>query len=391
MNKYNFNIEEIKLPELIKHKDKDYFICSIRKKPIQSKPEENLRQQIVTYLTDKLGYPSNYIDLEVPMSYFSPRKKGRADIIVYDRSFTHNNAKPFILIECKAPDNNKILDDYRHYKQVNNYNEIVNAELVMLTNGYEFNIYERKTNRQLQRLPTFLEVKSKKKFKFLETDKYIWHRTSYKQRFDKKRQSFFINENYISKSTDKKFLPYIIQLMDLFYDDKTVFKPQHIGEYELIKDCGLRPANYGYAFSAGLIGNYRFFLLKQKDGNHRIVSYSIYHQNDWGTYLMIAVDDRQGHSIELRFDRYIKTSNTNLYEIWHNGSLTVGKKGRLKNTEVIEYLKLKAPFLVKDNIIVLGSLDLSKDLDFEQVDVKDFILRTSVYAILREQIRQEHQ
>ena len=178
--------------------------------------------------------------------------------------------------------------------------------------------------------------------------------------------------------------------MDLFYDDKFIFKPQPLGEYELIRDCGLRPANYGYAFSSGLIGNYRFFLLKQKDGNHRIVSYSIYHQNDWGTYLMIAVDDRQGHSVELRFDKHIKTSKTHSYSIWHNGSLTVGKKGRLKNSEVVEYIKINAPFLVKDNIIVLGTLDLTKDLDFDQAEVKDFILRTSVYAILREQIRKQH-
>jgi hypothetical protein len=391
MKNYDLIIDDIQLPALIKHKDKEHFICSVRQKPIQSKPEENLRQQIVAYLTDKLGYHSNYIDIEVPMTYFLPRKKGRADIIVYDRQFTRFDAKPFILIECKAPDNNKTLHDYRYHEQVNNYNELVNAEIVMLTNGNEFNIKETKTNKSLERLPTFLEVKNKKGFKFLETDKYYWERTSYKQKFEKKKQSFFIKENFISKSTDKKFLPYIIQLMDLFYDDKSIFKPQGLGEYELIKDCGLRPANYGYAFSSGLIGNYRFFLLKQKDGNHRIVSYSIYHQNDWGTYLMIAVDDRQGHSIELRFDKYIKTSKNNLYDIWHNGSMTVGKKGRLKNSEVIEYLKIYSPFLVKNNIVVLGTLDLSKDLDFDQTEVKDFVLRTSVYAILREQIRQEHQ
>jgi len=391
MNNYNLYINNIQLPEIIKHKDKDYFICSVRQKPIQSKPEENLRQQIVTYLTDTLGYPSNYIDIEVPMTYFSPRKKGRADIIVYDRQFTHLDAKPFILIECKAPDNKKTLHDYRYHQQMNDYDKVVNAKIVMLTNGSEFDITEKKSGRQLERLPKFSEVKKNKKFKFIKSEKYKWNRTPYKQRFDKKRQSFFIKENLISKSTDRTFLPYIIQLMDLFYDNTTVFKPQHLGEFYLIRDCGLRPANYGYAFSSGLIGNYRFFLFKQKDGNHRIVSYSIYHQNDWGTYLMIAVDDRQGHSIELRLDKYINTSNTNLYDVWHNGSLTVGKKGRLKNLEVIEYLKINDPFLVKDNKVVLGTLDLSKDLDFDQPEVKDFILRTSVYAILREQIRQERQ
>ena len=97
MDEYNFNINKIKLPEIIKHRDKDYFICSIRQKPIQSKPEENFRQQIVTYLVEKLGYPPNHIDIEVPMTYFLPRKKGRADIIIYDRDFAQINAKPFIL------------------------------------------------------------------------------------------------------------------------------------------------------------------------------------------------------------------------------------------------------------------------------------------------------
>ncbi len=388
---YDFDIHDIKLPELILYNDKAHFICSVRQKLIKPKPEENLRQQIVTYLVDKLGYPSNYINIEVPMTYFLPRKKGRADIIVYDRPFGHSDAKAFILIECKAPDNNKTLHDYRYHKQVSNYNELVNAKIVMLTNGNDFIIYDATTNKKLLRLPTFSEVKNRRGFKTLKVEKYVWNRTSFEQRYDKKIQSHFVSKNYISKSTDKQFLPYIIQLMDLFYNDKSIFEPQIFGEYKLIEDRGLRAANYGYAFSSGLIGNYRCFLLKQKDGNHRIVSYSIYHQNAWGTYLMIAVDDRQGHSIELRLDKYIKTSKTNSYDIWHNGSLTVGKKGRLKNSVVIEYLKIKAPYLVKDNIVILGTLDLSKDLDFTQTEVKDFILRTSVYAILREQIRQEHQ
>ena len=260
----------------------------------------------------------------------------------------------------------------------------------MLTNGNEFSIYESETKKQIERLPTFSEAKNYLDLKFLNEEKYIWNRSPYKQRFDYKKQLSFINRNYISKSTKEELLPYIIQLMDLFYDDQTIFKPQQLNKYDLVRDCGLRVANYGYAFSAGLIGNYRFFLLRQKDGNHRVISYSIYHQNDWGTYLMIAVDDRQGHAIELCLDKYIKTSDTNLYDIWHNGSLTAGKKGRLKNSEVIEYLKINAPFLIKDNRIILGTLDLSKDLDFDQVEVKDFILRTSIYAILREQIREAY-
>lgn len=391
MDIHRFNFEKIKLPVIIRHKDKDYFLCTVRQKPIQSKPEENFRQQVITYLTDILGYPANYIDIEVPMTYFQPTKRGRADIIVYDRPFFYPASKPYILIECKAPDNNKNLDDFRHHQQLNNYNLLVKAEIIMLTNGNDIIIKEAKSSKPMERLPTFSEVVKSKALKFIKSDDFSWRRTTYKERFDKKIQSTLVKQGLISASTDTKILPYVIHLMDLFYDNSTVFKPQQLGNYELIRDCGLRPANYGYAFGAGLIGNYRFILLRQDDDNHRIVSFSIYHQHEWGTYLMIAVDDRQGHSIELRLDKYIKTSNSSLYDIWHNGSLTVGKKGRIKNRDVIEFLEENAPFLVSNDKVVLGTLDLSKDLTFEQPEVKDFILRAATYAILREQIRQLRQ
>lgn len=384
-----FNLQTTKRPEILKHKDKDYFICAIRKKPIQSKPEEILRQQIVFYLTEKLGYPSANIDIEVPMSYFIPRLRGRADIIIYDRPFRELNPSPFILVECKAPDEKKSLKDYRFFDQLNGYNNHLKAKIIALTNGFEFYITDTRTGKQLQRLPSFSELKNDNALKFIEPLHYSWNRTTYSMRFDKKMQNKFIAQNLISPVTPKEFIPYIIQLMDLFYDDKSFVEPQTLGNYQIIKDCGLRFANYGYAFSSGLKGNYRYFLLKQQDGNHRVVSYSLYHQNDWGTYLMIAVDDRQGHALELRLDKCIVPLHNDKYTIQHNGSMTVGKKGRLKNSVVLDYLKQKAPFLISNHKIILASFDIKDDLVFNQANVKDFIFRTATYAILREDLRIE--
>jgi hypothetical protein len=392
MSKYNLKIGLIQEPELLKHKDKDFFICSGRHKPIQAKPEEILRQKIVTYLTDILGYPLNCIGIEVPMTRFLPRKKGRADIIIYDRKLTRTDAKPLILIECKANDHKKTLGYFQNHVQLQRYNKVVNAKIIMLTNGEESFISEVKTKKQLERLPAASEIRKKKGLKYIETDQYSWERTLPERRFDRKTQARFIKKDLISNRTDKNLFPYIIQLMDLFYDDKTVFKSKSLGDFESIRDKGLREANYGYAYSSGLNGNYRLFQLRQKDGNHTFISYSVYHQNAWGTYLMIAVDDRTGHSLELQLDKYLKPSKSNSsYDIWHNGSLTAGKKGRLKNSTVIEYLKINAPFLVENDKVILGTLDLAKQLTFEMEEVRDFILRTAVYAILREEIRQEHQ
>lgn len=97
----DFQYQEIQPPEIILHKDSDYFICRLRQKPIQALPEEILRQKIVSYLHDNLKFPIEHIALEVPLSYFRKGKKGLADIIVYDKPL-NKNPSPIILIECKA-------------------------------------------------------------------------------------------------------------------------------------------------------------------------------------------------------------------------------------------------------------------------------------------------
>ena len=77
-------------------------------------------------------------------------------------------------------------------------------------------------------------------------------------------------------------------------------KPVQFDAFSVIEDCGFRFADYGYANSNGLLGNYRFFLLRHPNGNHQIISFSIYHQNDWGTYLMVGVDNSKRTFIRIK-------------------------------------------------------------------------------------------
>src|SRR5690606_22089516 len=69
----------------------------IRKKYLILTPEEWVRQHVVHLLITHMGYSASLMKLEGALTYESLDK--RSDILVFDRE-----AKPYLLIECKAPD-----------------------------------------------------------------------------------------------------------------------------------------------------------------------------------------------------------------------------------------------------------------------------------------------
>ena len=68
----------------------------IRRSWVRLTEEEWVRQNVVRWITVRLGYPSFRIALEKEI-YLGDMKK-RFDLLVYDRDH-----KPWLLIECKAP------------------------------------------------------------------------------------------------------------------------------------------------------------------------------------------------------------------------------------------------------------------------------------------------
>lgn len=79
------------LPKIFIRNGRECFFDPIRKKLILISPEEIVRQQVIQFLIKDMQVPTEYIEVEVPMSYFKKGLKGRADIIVYGEtvSYTH--------------------------------------------------------------------------------------------------------------------------------------------------------------------------------------------------------------------------------------------------------------------------------------------------------------
>ncbi|MDM1297986.1 type I restriction enzyme HsdR N-terminal domain-containing protein [Empedobacter falsenii] len=104
--------------------DKLYIFCLIRKKWLVYTPEEWVRQHVLNYLINDLGYSTSAIALEVAIDITGMRK--RADIVVYQQE------KPFIMVECKAP---HIAISQATFDQIARYNIVLGSQLLMVTNG----------------------------------------------------------------------------------------------------------------------------------------------------------------------------------------------------------------------------------------------------------------
>lgn len=122
---------------------------SIRRKFVRCTPEEWVRQHFLRYLVDHRGYPASLIAVEMGFRFQDMVR--RADIVVHGRS-----GKPFLLIECKAPD---VAIRQATFDQVSGYNRVIQARYLAVTNGLKHYCWriERDTGRYefLDGLPAF--------------------------------------------------------------------------------------------------------------------------------------------------------------------------------------------------------------------------------------------
>ena len=120
-----------------------------RKKYVVLTPEEWVRQNILQFLVNERNYPAPLIAVEIGLKYNSLQK--RADILVYDKQ-----GKPFLLVECKAPEV-KITQDA--FDQVARYNMAFEVKYLVITNGINHFCcvmeYENSSFKYLETVPFF--------------------------------------------------------------------------------------------------------------------------------------------------------------------------------------------------------------------------------------------
>lgn len=97
----------------------------LRKKYVALTPEENVRQQMITYLNEKRGWPLHQMMSETEIKIGEVRL--RCDIVCYDK-----NLKPKMIVECKRP---TVKITSKTFEQLWNYALILKVDYIVATNG----------------------------------------------------------------------------------------------------------------------------------------------------------------------------------------------------------------------------------------------------------------
>ncbi|TAE00823.1 MAG: type I restriction enzyme HsdR N-terminal domain-containing protein [Bacteroidetes bacterium] len=146
-------MQKLNLPsfdyKLSKKQEKIYIFDVIRAKNICLFPEEWVRQHFIHFLLNN-QYPKTLFQVEKGLKYHSLSK--RSDILVYDRQL-----KPFLLVECKAPN---IPIGTQTMEQALTYNSQIQAKYIILSNGIEHFIWQNHSEfgfQILEILPIFPE------------------------------------------------------------------------------------------------------------------------------------------------------------------------------------------------------------------------------------------
>ncbi len=92
--------------------NKWYLNCRIRKKSVIFKPEEVVRQKVINWLIDDLGYEENQIAVEVGIVMGSTVHEKPADVVVFtDASKTRH----WIIVELKKPNRKDGIEQLKSY------------------------------------------------------------------------------------------------------------------------------------------------------------------------------------------------------------------------------------------------------------------------------------
>ena len=124
--------EEI-LTQTLRGKETPFIPCPIRRKAIQLKPEELIRQLYAERLLNQYRYPKERVRFEHLVNFGRERK--RADIVILDKDRPDT---PYIIVEVKKP---KLQDGK---DQLRSYCNATGAPIAVWTNGQQISHYHRK-------------------------------------------------------------------------------------------------------------------------------------------------------------------------------------------------------------------------------------------------------
>ena len=360
------------------------FADPIRNIFVQCTPEEVVRQKTIHFLQSDLGVPLERISVEESMAHVKRGARGRADIVVY-RDDKKKDA--LLVIECKAPEVD--VSCYIVREQSERYQKILGANYCMLINGRQIMMYKYNDGLaiELDGIPSYIELLNNKVeyTKLLQVKPY-----SYLDIKSKNIQRAFVKEHYIGDFTPNDIKSFVLNFLNLILL-KSFISIEDLMRIGVSEDFGIKRTRFGNSAGYNYQELTRLFIAKDNKGKDIICGLSMI--GDYNTQLNISITNKKKghHSLQLNMDKFCEyDSATNTITVTHNGALSFGRGGSMSHKVVIDYIQEKAPDLIQNDKVNLGTIDNSRLLEWGNTDVQNFIRNLLRYAILRDEIRVKH-
>ena len=360
------------------------FADPIRNIFVQCTPEEVVRQKTIHFLQSDLGVPLERISVEESMAHVKRGARGRADIVVY-RDDKKKDA--LLVIDCTAPEVD--VSCYIVREQSERYQKILGANYCMLINGRQIMMYKYNDGLaiELDGIPSYIELLNNKVeyTKLLQVKPY-----SYLDIKSKNIQRAFVKEHYIGDFTPNDIKSFVLNFLNLILL-KSFISIEDLMRIGVSEDFGIKRTRFGNSAGYNYQELTRLFIAKDNKGKDIICGLSMI--GDYNTQLNISITNKKKgyHSLQLNMDKFCEyDSATNMITVTHNGALSFGRGGSMSHKVVIDYIQEKAPDLIQNDKVNLGTIDNSRLLEWGNTDVQNFIRNLLRYAILRDEIRVKH-
>lgn len=360
------------------------FADPIRNIFVQCTPEEVVRQKTIHFLQSDLGVPLERISVEESMAHVKRGARGRADIVVY-RDDKKKDA--LLVIECKAPEVD--VSCYIVREQSERYQKILGANYCMLINGRQIMMYKYNDGLaiELDGIPSYIELLNNKVeyTTLLQVKPY-----SYLDIKSQNIQRAFVKEHYIGDFTPNDIKSFVLNFLNLILL-KSFISIEDLMRIGVSEDFGIKRTRFGNSAGYNYQELTRLFIAKDNKGKDIICGLSMI--GDYNTQLNISITNKKKghHSLQLNMDKFCEyDSATNMITVTHNGALSFGRGGSMSHKVVIDYIQEKAPDLIQNDKVNLGTIDNSRLLEWGNTDVQNFIRNLLRYAILRDEIRVKH-
>lgn len=380
------------------------YFDPIRAFLVEARPEERVRQRLIYDLIHEHGIPSDCILVEHVLSKSGARSRRRADIVILDA-----DGRPLLVVECKEP--GTALHDGVH-AQASGYADDLACPYFSITNGSVTEAFHRvgATWKRLATFPSLKAMRSQSGLRYSPSRPRTFAPMSLQDLKD--LASLRAHDDALAREWSYRVLgedtpeshwtPIYTLYNAIFHQPETQSAlPRQAATFRVEEFSGIHYAEYGNYAGGKFPGLYAAFRVVDAQGDDQIFkvafSSTMHTENHpkWGNRkgtsgLHVAIDDfdKVPHmSLEMSLDTCLKMRPRG-FDVIHDGKITVGRLGAAKRDLLVDYVAERAPRLVADRSIVLGSFPSRAVLTFS--DVSDFVFNVLHYAELRDQFRADY-